>query len=77
MRSRWSATVALFGPSSRKTTRYGWTARIAQQFRPLSGDEMQQIRARADKFKGPQLEDWKRNIEQAAGPVYRDGERFA
>ncbi|MBC7925351.1 MAG: aldo/keto reductase, partial [Bryobacteraceae bacterium] len=51
--------------------------RIAQQFRPLSGDEMQKIRARADKFKGPQLEDWKRNIEQASSPVYRDGERFA
>jgi len=37
--------------------------RFAQQFKPLSADEMNALRKRAAGIKGPQLEDWKRNIQ--------------
>jgi predicted aldo/keto reductase-like oxidoreductase len=47
--------------------------RIAQQFKPLTTDQMAALRKRADSLKGPQLEDWKRNMTQANAPVYRDG----
>lgn len=47
--------------------------RIAQSFKPYSAGEMAGIRTRAEKFKGPKLEDWKRDIESAALPAYRDG----
>lgn len=47
--------------------------RIAKQFQQLQPDQMAALRKRADRFKGPQLEDWKRNVEQAGTPVYRDG----
>lgn len=48
--------------------------RIAQQFKPLADGQMAALRERAEKFKGPGLEDWKRNTEQAAsGAPYRDG----
>jgi hypothetical protein len=36
--------------------------RIAQQFKPLTTEESARIPARAEKFKGPALEDWKRNV---------------
>ncbi|MBV8816947.1 MAG: aldo/keto reductase, partial [Acidobacteriaceae bacterium] len=48
--------------------------RIAQQFKPFSEQQMTALRDRASKFKGPQMEDWKRNTETAsAKPLYRDG----
>ena len=48
--------------------------RIAQRFKPLGEAQMAQLRERAAKFKGPQMEDWKRNDERASHqPVYRDG----
>lgn len=42
--------------------------RIAQSFRPLSEEEMASLRKRAARLKGPGLEDWKRNIENASLP---------
>lgn len=47
--------------------------RIAQQFQPMNEQQLAKIRERAARFKGPQLEDWKRNTEQASAPTYRDG----
>ena len=48
--------------------------RIAQRFKPLGEAQMAQLRERAAKFKGPQMEDWKRNDERASHqPMYRDG----
>ncbi|MGA7341322.1 MAG: aldo/keto reductase [Terracidiphilus sp.] len=47
--------------------------RIAQQFKPLDEEQLAQIREKAAKFKGPQLEDWKINTETAAASSYRDG----
>jgi predicted aldo/keto reductase-like oxidoreductase len=47
--------------------------RIAQQFKPLSEAQMVQLREKAAPFKGPQLEDWKRNVQTASTSVYRDG----
>jgi predicted aldo/keto reductase-like oxidoreductase len=47
--------------------------RIAQQFKPLGEEQLAQIRERAAGLKGPQLEDWKLNIETAAASTYRDG----
>ena len=47
--------------------------RIAQQFKPMTEQQMATLRTRAERFKGPQLEDWKRNTQQAGAPVYRDG----
>jgi predicted aldo/keto reductase-like oxidoreductase len=41
--------------------------RIAQQFKPLTEERLAQIREEGAKLKGPQLEDWKRNIEDKAG----------
>ncbi len=43
--------------------------RVAQDFKPLGGDEMASLRERAAKIKGPQLEDWKRNVESAGMPA--------
>jgi uncharacterized protein len=47
--------------------------RIAQQFKPMSADQMVALRTRADQFKGPELENWKRNTQRANAPLYRDG----
>lgn len=48
--------------------------RIAQQFKPLDPERMAALRSEASRFKGPQLEDWKRNTESAStAPLYRDG----
>jgi predicted aldo/keto reductase-like oxidoreductase len=41
--------------------------RIAQQFKPLADDEMEDLRKRARRISGPHLEDWKRDIESRAG----------
>ncbi len=37
--------------------------RFVQQFRPLSADEMNPLRKRAQDIAGPYLEDWKRNTQ--------------
>ena len=47
--------------------------RIAQQFTPMSQQQLAELRQKAEKFKGPLLEDWKRNNERASAPMYRDG----
>lgn len=47
--------------------------RIAQQFKQLAPEQLAAIRTRADRFKGPALEDWKRNAQTAGAPAYRDG----
>jgi hypothetical protein len=47
--------------------------RIAQQFKPLSDEQLAQIREKAAKLKGPQLEDWKIDTERGAASTYRDG----
>ena len=43
--------------------------RFAQQFKPLSPEEMDGLRKRAENIKGPVLEDWKRNIELKVGTI--------
>jgi uncharacterized protein len=47
--------------------------RIAQQFTPLDEAKLNELRERAAKIKGPQLEDWKLNTEVATANTYRDG----
>ncbi len=47
--------------------------RIAQHFQPMSETELAGLRQKAARFKGPQLEDWKRDTEGAGLPRYRDG----
>ena len=49
--------------------------RLAQKFKPLGESQMAALRDRATSIKGPQLEDWKRNIDTRAGVSgsYRDG----
>lgn len=47
--------------------------RIAQLFKPLATEKLAQLRTKAAKFKGPQLEDWKRDTARAGGSTYRDG----
>jgi hypothetical protein len=47
--------------------------RIAKEFEPLSDTMMSSLRQRADKLKGPDLEDWKRNTERASLNVYAGG----
>lgn len=41
--------------------------RIAQQFQPLRAEEMEALRKRAARLRGPVTEDWKRDIEARAG----------
>jgi uncharacterized protein len=48
--------------------------RIAQQFKPMNQQQLAELREKAEKFKGPLLEDWKRNTERASTTMYRDGE---
>ena len=40
--------------------------RFAQQFKPFSPEEMDPFRKRAEGIQGPDLEDWKRNINAPA-----------
>jgi predicted aldo/keto reductase-like oxidoreductase len=47
--------------------------RIAQQFKPLTEEQLSTLRDRGAKLKGPQLEDWKINTETAQASTYRDG----
>lgn len=45
--------------------------RFAQQFKPLSTEEMQALRGRAKDIAGPHLEDWKRNTQSQASVATR------
>ena len=48
--------------------------RIAQQFKPMSQEQMAQVRERAVNLAGPRLENWKRDVKkQASVPRYWDG----
>jgi len=50
--------------------------RIARQFAPMTPVQMTELRTRAGKLAGPQLESWKRDDAQKASvPRYWDGER--
>lgn len=48
--------------------------RIAQQFRPLNQNQMAKLRERGAQFKGPQIEDWKRNVQTSSVGTHRDGD---
>ena len=45
--------------------------RVAKQFQPLTASALEDIRKRASKLGGPDIENWKRNDAKTA--VYRDG----
>ncbi len=48
--------------------------RIAQQFRPMTEDQMARVRKRAARLAGPRLENWKRDThQQASTHRYWDG----
>ncbi|MBI4165326.1 MAG: aldo/keto reductase [Acidobacteria bacterium] len=47
--------------------------RIVQQFKPLTEEQLAQIREKGAKWKGPRLEDWKIDTERASTDIYRDG----
>ncbi|MDE3149028.1 MAG: aldo/keto reductase [Acidobacteriota bacterium] len=47
--------------------------RIARQFKPLDEEQLAQIRKRAARLKGPQLEDWKIDTETATASSHQDG----
>jgi hypothetical protein len=48
--------------------------RIAQQFKPMSQQQMVQVRETAAGLAGPRLENWKRDVnKQASAPHYCDG----
>ncbi len=50
--------------------------RIAQQFKPMSPEQMAEVRERATSLAGPRLENWKRDVnKQASAPRYCDGAR--
>jgi len=68
--------IHVFGASGSGCTTLGQVeddVRIAQQFKPLSEEQLAKIREKAAQFKGPQLENWKTNPEIAAASTYRDG----
>lgn len=47
--------------------------RIAKNFQAMSAEQMAGVRTRAERFKGPSLEDWKRNTTATAGShAYHD-----
>jgi predicted aldo/keto reductase-like oxidoreductase len=48
--------------------------RIAQQFKPLSNDQMAKLREKGAQFKGPQVEDWKLNLHTSSAGTHRDGD---
>jgi hypothetical protein len=48
--------------------------RIAQQFKPMSPEQMAKVREDAKGLAGPRLENWKRDVtKQASAPRYCDG----
>jgi predicted aldo/keto reductase-like oxidoreductase len=44
--------------------------RFAQQFKPLSAEEMDPLRQRAKEIAGPHLEDWKRNTQDRGSTTH-------
>jgi predicted aldo/keto reductase-like oxidoreductase len=48
--------------------------RVAQQFQPMTAEEMASLRKRASKMAGPRLENWKRGAESASNFKYCDGQ---
>jgi uncharacterized protein len=48
--------------------------RIAQTFKPLTEDQMTQLREKGSQFKGPQVEDWKRGVGTASVGTHRDAD---
>lgn len=48
--------------------------RIAQQFKPLSEAQMAELRKTGAQYKGPETEDWKRNVQAASAGTHRDGD---
>jgi predicted aldo/keto reductase-like oxidoreductase len=48
--------------------------RIAREFKPLDEAQLDEIRERGAKLKGPQLEDWKINTQTGAAGTHRDGD---
>jgi uncharacterized protein len=48
--------------------------RIAQGFKALDEVQLAELRERGSKLKGPQLEDWKINIQTGAAGTHRDGD---
>jgi predicted aldo/keto reductase-like oxidoreductase len=47
--------------------------RIAQQFQPMTGEEMADVRKRASRMAGPRMENWKRDTERSGAPRHSDG----
>ncbi|MEW5979663.1 MAG: aldo/keto reductase [Acidobacteriota bacterium] len=47
--------------------------RVAQQFQPFDSSQMSALRARADRIKGPLLEDWKKNTQPDVAFLRRHG----
>jgi predicted aldo/keto reductase-like oxidoreductase len=48
--------------------------RIAREFKALNEVQLAELRERGAKLKGPQLEDWKINIQTGAAGTHRDGD---
>ncbi|MGH9835683.1 MAG: aldo/keto reductase [Blastocatellia bacterium] len=46
-------------------------ARVAQSFKPLGDRQMAALRQRAERIKGPLLEDWKKNVESKISRLQR------
>jgi predicted aldo/keto reductase-like oxidoreductase len=49
--------------------------RIAQQFKPMSEEQLARVRKMGEKMAGPRLENWKKDTKQASGPRHHDGGR--
>ncbi len=47
--------------------------RTAKGFQPMSAAQMTEMREKAARFKGPGLEDWKKNTERASAPYTYSG----
>jgi len=47
--------------------------RIAQQFKPMSEDQLARVRKIGEKMAGPRLENWKKDTKQSSGPRHHDG----
>ena len=48
-------------------------ARIAKDFKPLTPEQAQKLRASATRLAGPRLENWKRDTQRASAERYWDG----
>jgi predicted aldo/keto reductase-like oxidoreductase len=47
--------------------------RIAQQFKPMSEEQLARVRKMGKEMAGPRLENWKKDTKQASGPRHHDG----